>query len=131
MSFNLIFAVAAEGTTQGTAGQTAPPSAFGGMIPLILVFGIMIFFMIRSHKKQQQKQQQMIDRIVKGSRVLLNCGIYGKVVVVREKTLMVELAGSMAPVEVLKGAVAALPDEEEAAPAKEKDASADEKAKKA
>ncbi len=129
MSFNLIFAVAEGGTTQGQQGAA---SAFGGMIPLILVFGIMIFFMIRSQKKQQQKQQQMIDRIVKGSRVLLSCGIYGKVAEVREKTLMVELAGSMAPVEVIKGAVAALPDEEESAPAKEKAAPAtDEKAKKA
>ena len=63
MSFNLIFAVAEGGTTQGQQGAA---SAFGGMIPLILVFGIMIFFMIRSQKKQQQKQQQAHQRMSRG-----------------------------------------------------------------
>ncbi len=110
MSYTTIFATAAA------AGEAAPqPNAFAGMLPIIIVFGVMIFFMMRSQKKQQQKQQQMLDRIVKGSRVLLNCGIYGKVVEVREKTLLVELADSMTPVEVIKSAVAGLPEENAAA----------------
>ena len=113
MNFQMIFA-AAEGAAAEGAEAAARPNAFGGMLPIIIVFGVMIFFMIRSQKKQQQAQMQMIDRITKGCRVLLSCGIYGKVTEVRDKTLMVELAGSTAPVEVLKSAVAALPDEEEA-----------------
>ena len=57
-----------------------------GMLPIIIVFAVMIFFMMRSQKKQQQKRQEMLDKIVKGSRVLLNSGMLGNVVEVREKT---------------------------------------------
>ena len=79
-------------------------SVFGGMLPFIIVFAVMIFFMFRSQKKQQQKRQQMLDQIVKGSRVILGSGIYGTVVEVREKTFVVEIADKV-QIEVLKGGV--------------------------
>ncbi|MDD3886813.1 MAG: preprotein translocase subunit YajC [Victivallaceae bacterium] len=80
------------------------------MLPLILVFGVMMFFMIRSQKKQARERQAMLDRVVKGARVLLQSGIYGNVAEVRENVLVVEIAEGV-KIEVAKSGVAALPDE--------------------
>ena len=105
----------AAGTAAGTAAQNAPqPSMWTGMLPIIIVFAVMIFFMMRSQKKQQQKRQEMLDKIVKGSRVLLNSGMLGNVVEVREKTFVVEIADKV-QVEVVKNGVADVVEEQAAA----------------
>lgn len=100
----------------GAATQTQPPqpSMLTGMLPIIIVFAVMIFFMMRSQKKQQQKRQEMLDKIVKGSRVLLNSGMLGNVVEVREKTFVVEIADKV-QVEVVKNGVADVVEEQAAA----------------
>ena len=94
------------------AEQAAPAS--GGwqtMIPFIAVFAVMMFFMSRSQKKQQQKRQQMLDRIVKGSRVLLQSGMMGTVVEVKEKSFIVEIAENVS-VEVVINGIADLVEED-------------------
>ena len=97
-----------------TAAQAAAPAGQGNslmsFIPLILIFVVMMFFMSRSQKKQQQKRQEMLDRIVKGSRVLLNSGVYGKVVEVREKEFLVEIAENV-KVLVIKNGIASVEEE--------------------
>lgn len=113
-------APAAAGTAAeaaaGAASQTpaSQPSMFTGMLPIIIVFAVMIFFMMRSQKKQQQKRQEMLDKIVKGSRVLLNSGMLGTVAEVREKTFVVEIADKV-QVEVVKNGVADVVEEQAAA----------------
>lgn len=103
------------GTAAGTAAQNAPqPSMWTGMLPIIIVFAVMIFFMMRSQKKQQQKRQEMLDKIVKGSRVLLNSGMLGNVTEVREKTFVVEIADKV-QVEVVKNGIADVVEEQAAA----------------
>ena len=105
----------AAGTAAGTAAQDPPqPSMWTGMLPIIIVFAVMIFFMMRSQKKQQQKRQEMLDKIVKGSRVLLNSGMLGNVTEVREKTFVVEIADKV-QVEVVKNGIADVVEEQAAA----------------
>lgn len=62
------------------------------LLPFILIFVVMIFFMNRSQKKQMQKRQEMMDKITKGTKVLLASGIYGTVTEVQEEAMMVEIA---------------------------------------
>lgn len=97
----------------GAAAQTPQPqpSMLTGMLPIIIVFAVMIFFMMRSQKKQQQKRQEMLDKIVKGSRVLLNSGMLGTVAEVREKTVVVEIADKVR-VEVVKNGIADVVEEQ-------------------
>ena len=64
----------------------------GFMIPLILVLAVMMIFTSRSQKKQARKRQEMLDKITKGTKVLLMSGIYGTVVEVQDKDLVVEIA---------------------------------------
>ena len=76
-------------------GAGAPPqqgNPWMSMLPFILIFVVMIFFMNRSQKKQMQKRQEMMDKITKGTKVLLTSGIYGTVTEVQEEAMMVEIA---------------------------------------
>ena len=75
------------------------------MLPFILIFVVMIFFMNRSQKKQMQKRQEMMDKIAKGSKVLLTSGIYGVVDAVHDDSMVVEIASGV-KVKVAKAGVA-------------------------
>ena len=83
----------------------AQPSMWLQMLPFILIFVVMIFFMNRSQKKQMQKRQEMMDKITKGTKVLLSSGIYGTVDAVQEDAMIVEIASGV-KVKVAKAGVA-------------------------
>jgi len=125
--FHSILADAAQATTQAAA-QTAPrtaqqnPAGAGGslmsFVPMILIFVVLIFFMNRSQKKQQEKRQEMLDRIAKGTPVLLNSGVYGKVVEVQGESFIVEIADKV-QVRVAKNGVACIEGEDSPEAAKD------------
>ena len=94
-------------TEQKVPQQETPtaPSMWVQMIPIFLIFAVMIFFMHRSQKKQMQKRQEMIDKITKGTKVLLASGIYGTVDAVQENAMIVEIASGV-KIKVAKAGVA-------------------------
>ncbi|MBQ6239132.1 MAG: preprotein translocase subunit YajC [Firmicutes bacterium] len=71
-----------------------PTTGMGSMLPLILIyvafFAILYFVMIRPQRKQQKETAKMQNEITGGDWVLLNNGMYGKVVNVINDNLMVE-----------------------------------------
>jgi len=73
--------------------NAAAPKGSAGMtwVMLILILVVMYFFMIRPQKKQQKEMQNFRDSLQKGSKVVTVGGIYGKVVEVGEKTLIIEI----------------------------------------
>ena len=79
-------------------------------LPIILVV-VMIFLFSRANKKQQRQRQEMLEKISKGSKVLLNSGVYGKIVEVREKEFLIEIAENVR-VLVVKEGVARVEDEQ-------------------
>ena len=97
--------------TKVTKTNAREQGGWTGMLMPIAIIVIMIFLFSRSNKKQQQKRQEMLDRIVKGTKVLLNSGVYGKVSEVREKEFLVEIAEGV-KVLVIKNGVASVEDEE-------------------
>ncbi|MDD5599271.1 MAG: preprotein translocase subunit YajC [Victivallaceae bacterium] len=99
--YNFITIAAADGAcpagAQGAGGMIS-------LVPMIVIFAVMFYFMYRSQKKQARKRQEMIDKIVKGSDVIIGGGIYGTVVSVKDKTFIVEIADKV-NIEVTKGGV--------------------------
>jgi len=81
--------------TAANAPQPQQANPWLSMLPFILIFVVMIFFMNRSQKKTMQKRQEMMDKITKGTKVLLTSGIYGTVAEVREDAMMVEIADNV------------------------------------
>lgn len=100
--------------------EAQQPSAWGFLVPVMIVLVVMTFLSSRSQKKQRDKQQKMYASIVKGSKVRTIGGFTAKVVEVREESLLIELADKMPAVEILKSAVAVVLDEEKAGDAAKK-----------
>lgn len=63
------------------------------LIPMILIFGIMYFLMIRPQQKKIKEHQNMVQALRRGDQVVTQGGLIGKVVKVKEDNeLEVELA---------------------------------------
>ncbi|MBB1510052.1 preprotein translocase subunit YajC [Tessaracoccus sp. MC1756] len=90
------------------------PPGFDLIIMIVAMIALFYFMIIRPQRKRMQQHQEMQQQLVPGARVLLTSGMFGTVVHVGERQLIVELAPG-AEVTVLKGNVArtANPDEEE------------------
>ncbi len=111
-------AASAAPAVQQSAGDAAAaaqqqPNPWMSILPFVAIFAVMIFFMNRSQKKQMAKRQEMMDKITKGTAVVLTSGVYGKVAEVREDSFIVEIADNV-KIRVNKSGIAAL-DEPEAA----------------
>ncbi|WP_449042863.1 preprotein translocase subunit YajC [Paracoccus sp. (in: a-proteobacteria)] len=77
--------------------QAAAPAAGGGaafaqFIPLILVFAIMYFLIMRPQQKKMSQHRAMVAALKKGDNVITQGGIFGKVVAVRDDEVDVEIA---------------------------------------
>jgi preprotein translocase subunit YajC len=67
--------------------------AFGQFIPLILIFAIMYFLLIRPQQKKMKEHQNMVQNLRRGDQVVTQGGLIGKVVKVKENNeLELELA---------------------------------------
>ncbi len=81
-------AYAAE-AAQGAQGG----SPLGSMlIPLVLMFVIFYFLLIRPQQKKQKQHQDMLQSVRKGDKVVTSSGLYGVVVKVTEKDVVLEVA---------------------------------------
>ncbi|MBM3605747.1 MAG: preprotein translocase subunit YajC [Alphaproteobacteria bacterium] len=74
------------------AGGAGGGAAFAQFIPLILIFAIMYFLMIRPQQKRLKQHRAMVEAVKKGDQVVTQGGILGKVVTVRDDELEVEIA---------------------------------------
>ena len=75
------------------AGASGGAAAFTSFVPLILIFGIMYFLLIRPQQKKMKELKAMIEALRKGDQVLTQGGIIGKIHRVGEDgVLEVEIA---------------------------------------
>ena len=74
------------------AGGAGAGAAFAQFIPLILIFAIMYFLMIRPQQKRLKQHREMVGALKKGDQVVTQGGILGKVTTVRDDELEVEIA---------------------------------------
>src|SRR5574344_1766424 len=75
--------------------QAAPAQGQAGgwtmWVMLLLIFVIMWFFMIRPQRKQQKELQKFRDGLKKGDQIVTIGGIYGTVVEIKDKSVLVEV----------------------------------------
>jgi len=80
--------------------QTAPAAAAGGdltssitgMLPLILMFVVLYFVMIRPQMKRQKEHKAMIEALAKGDEVATSGGLMGKVTKLDDSRIGLEVA---------------------------------------
>ena len=80
---------------QSAGAAAGPESALGGLLPLILIFVIFYFLLIRPQQKKYKQHQAMINAVSKGDEVVTGGGIAGKVTKVEDEWAYVDIASGV------------------------------------
>ncbi len=91
---------------QGGAGGGAG-GGFTAFVPLILMFVIFYFLLIRPQQKKTKEHRQMVENLKKGDRIVTTGGIHGRITGMSDTTLTVEISDKVR-VKVGRGNVSAL-----------------------
>ena len=84
--------------------QTAPAAASSGgdmmstltgMLPLVLMFVVLYFVMIRPQMKKQKEHRTMIDALAKGDEIATVGGLLGKVNKLTDSAITLEIANGV------------------------------------
>ena len=82
--------------------QTAPAASTGGaestlysLLPLVLMFVVLYFIMIRPQMKKQKEHKSMIEALAKGDEVVIAGGLLGRVAKLGDSFLNVEVANGV------------------------------------
>lgn len=75
------------------AAEAAPPGGgFGAFIPLILIFVIFYFLLIRPQQKKAKEHQQFLQALKIGDKVISSGGIFGTVTAIEDNEVTLEIA---------------------------------------
>lgn len=77
------------------AGSTGQSNALVTFLPLILVFVVFYFFMIRPQMKKQKEMSNYRNSLKKGDKVVTTGGIYGRVQEVKDNYVMMDVGGDI------------------------------------
>lgn len=92
-----LFNFATDAYAMGVAPQAGGPGGgvtgmLGSLLPLVLIFVVFYFLLIRPQQKKAKDHQAMLDNIKKGDKVITAGGIYGVVESVGPNTLVIKIA---------------------------------------
>jgi len=78
-----------------TGGAT--PNPFVQLVPLVLIFVVFYFFMIRPQQKKQKDREALLNDIKRGDRIVTIGGIHGTVagIETEKKTVLVQVADNV------------------------------------
>ena len=100
----------AAATTGDAAAATG--SAAGGGLSMILMMVVLIavfyFFMIRPENKRKKKAQEMRDNLAVGDTITTIGGIIGKIVAVRDNTIVIETSDDRVRMQLTKWSVSSV-----------------------
>ena len=91
-----------EATSEGATGST---SMLPMIIMIVVLFVAMYFFSIRPQKKQQKKEQEMRDGTQVGDEITTIGGIMGRVVTVKEDSLIIETGADRNKMKIARWAI--------------------------
>lgn len=98
---NGLILASAEGASTGSGAQS-----FLSLGLLVLMFGIMYFVMIRPQRKKQKAEEKMRSEIQVGDDVTTIGGIVGRVVTIKEDSLIIETGSDRAKMRIKRWAIA-------------------------
>jgi preprotein translocase subunit YajC len=80
---------------QAAQGAASTESGLLGMLPLVLMFVVLYFVMIRPQMKRQKDHKAMIEAITKGDEVVTAGGVIGKISKLGESFVHLEVANGV------------------------------------
>ncbi|MGN0543034.1 MAG: preprotein translocase subunit YajC [Acutalibacteraceae bacterium] len=93
----------AQSTQSGATAQQGNPVSM--IIMMVALFAIMYFVMIRPQKKKQKEEQTMRDSVQVGDEITTIGGIVGRVVTVKEDSLIIETGADRNKMKIMRWAV--------------------------
>ena len=122
--FDIAYAASTTGTTSGTGmGST--------VLMIVLMIAIFYFLMIRPENKRKKQAEEMRNSLKKGDWLTTIGGVYGRVVAITDRTVVIETSEDRVRVEFLKSAIGQVGTLDEQAAAQQRPAKKDKKADKA
>ncbi len=107
MFTDIVYAMA--GAPQG--GDGAQPGGIGGMIsgflPLILIFVIFYFLLIRPQSKKAKDHRNMLENLKRGDKVVTSGGIYGVIESIEPNKIILKIAENV-KIKVSRSAITSL-----------------------
>lgn len=95
---SLAYAMGQQGGGEGAGG------GLGAFLPLILMFAIFYFLLIRPQQKKAKQHKQLLAAIKKGDRVVTSGGLHGLVTGITEDVVTIEIAPKVR-VKVARGSI--------------------------
>lgn len=74
------------------------------LVYMLAIFALMYFLLIRPQQKRQKQHQQLINNLAVNDTIVTAGGIYGKIVKIKESTLIIRIADNVR-VEILKNGI--------------------------
>ena len=78
---------------------------YGGIFLIVIMFVAMYFLMIRPQKKQEKEVNDMRNNLQVGDEITTIGGIIGKIISIKEETVMIETGHDRTKIRILKTAV--------------------------
>lgn len=101
MNFNLL-----EDAVSSAAAEGGGPQSMLLMVGYIVVIGAALYFlMIRPQRKKQKKEEQMRGNVQIGDEIITIGGLYGRVVSIKEDSIVIESPGDRSKQKITKWAV--------------------------
>jgi preprotein translocase subunit YajC len=103
--FGLAFAMgSAPGGAGGAGGGMA---AFQQIIPLVFMFAIFYFLLIRPQQKKAKEHKALLESMKKGDNVITAGGVHGKITAVENELVTLEVANNV-NIKITKSYIAAI-----------------------
>ncbi|MFH1847640.1 MAG: preprotein translocase subunit YajC [Candidatus Omnitrophota bacterium] len=83
------------------------PSPIANLLPILLIFGIFYFLLIRPQQKKQKEHQQLLQELQKNDEVITSGGIHGTITNVKDATVTVKIDDNV-KVELQKSSISSV-----------------------
>jgi preprotein translocase subunit YajC len=103
--FGLAFAMG--GAPGGAGGAGGGMAAFQQIIPLVFMFAIFYFLLIRPQQKKAKEHKALLEAMKKGDNVITAGGVHGKVTAVENELVTLEIANNV-NIKITKSYIAAI-----------------------
>ena len=92
-------------TAQNSGNPSNTTAAIMNILLLVAMFGVLYFFMIRPQRKKDKELQEMRSRLEVGDEVVTTGGVIGRVVSMKDDTVVVETGTDRSKIRFLRSAI--------------------------
>lgn len=114
-----------------TSGTANPSGGGMSILMIVLMVAIFYFMLIRPESKRKKQAEEMRSSLQKGDWLTTIGGVYGRIVAITDRTVVIETSEDRVRVEFLKSAIGQVGTLDEQAAAQQRPAKKDKKADKA